>query len=141
MKKCYRHRIPLKVCSKISRISMDLTTWMKKCVVYVQSWIKRVSMEGNFVGFFWEKDCYGAPQWPLGFATTLNMWDLVGCLEPGNLHCYPQPLLAIGFGLLTTSILDRQAHAWSEHFEGFPSCRLMVQSDHFLCNVFHVYWI
>jgi hypothetical protein len=32
------------------------------------------------MGFFWEKECVGAPQRPLGFATTLNMWDLVGCL-------------------------------------------------------------
>ena len=32
----HKHRIPLKVCSRINRIIMGLTTWMKKCVVSVQ---------------------------------------------------------------------------------------------------------
>ena len=27
------------------------------------------------MGSFWGKECVGAPQRPLGFATTLNMWD------------------------------------------------------------------
>ena len=47
-----RHRIPLKVCNRISRIIMGLVTWMKKCVVSVQIWMKRISMEGDVVGFF-----------------------------------------------------------------------------------------
>ena len=55
---------------------MDSTIWMKKCVVSIQIWIKRVSMKKNVVKFFWGKECTGTPQWPLGFATTLNMWDL-----------------------------------------------------------------
>ena len=66
--------------------------------------------EENVVGFFWGKECVGAHQWPLGFATTLNMSDLVGCLEPDNLHRHCQPLPMIGFGSVTTTVLDRQAH-------------------------------
>ena len=93
------------------------------------------------MGFFWGKECVGAPPRPLGFATALNMWDLAGCLEPDSLHRHPQPLPAIGFGFVTTSVLDRQAHAFSEHFLGFLSCRLMLQSGHFLCNVFRVYLV
>ena len=46
----------------------------------------------------------------LDFATALNMWDLVECLEPNNLHCHPQPLPAINFGFVTTSILNRQVY-------------------------------
>ena len=52
---------------------MGLTTWMKKCVVFVQILIKHVNMEENVVGFFRGKECDGAPQQLLGFATTLNM--------------------------------------------------------------------
>ena len=70
------------------------------------------------MGFFWEKECVGAPQRPLGFAMALNMWDLVGCLKPDNLHHHPQPFYVINFGFFTTSVLDRQAHAYSEHFLG-----------------------
>ena len=62
----HKHRIPLKVCNRISRIVMSLTTWMKKCVVSVQLWIKHVSMEGNVVGFFMGEECVGAPQQLLG---------------------------------------------------------------------------
>ena len=63
---------------------MGLTTWMKKCVVFVQIWIKHAGMKGNVVGFFGGKECVDAPQRLLGFATMLNMWDLVGSLEPDN---------------------------------------------------------
>ena len=54
---------------------------MKKCVVSVQICIKRVSMEGNVVGFFWVKECVGALQRPLGFVMVLNMWDLAQVWE------------------------------------------------------------
>jgi hypothetical protein len=47
------------------------------------------------------------------------MWDLAGCLEPYSLHRHPQPLLAIGFGFITSLVLDHQAHDFSEHFLGF----------------------
>ena len=30
---------------------------------------------------YWAKDCIGAPQWSLGFAETLNMWDLTAIME------------------------------------------------------------
>ena len=40
----------------------------------------------------------------------LNMWNLDECLELNNLHCHLQLLLAIGFGFVTTSVLDHQAH-------------------------------
>ena len=74
-----------------------------------------------------------------GFAMALNMCDLSGCLEHDNLHHHPQPFLAIGFGFVTHSVLDRQLHAFSKHFLGFLSCKLMMQSGHFLCNVFRMY--
>jgi hypothetical protein len=65
-------------------------------------------MEGNVVGFSFGKDCIGAPQQPLDFATTLNMWDLTRCLEHDNLHHRHEPLHAIGFGFNTTSILNHR---------------------------------
>ena len=43
---------PLEVCNKISRMVMGLIARMKKCVDFVQIWIKRVSMKGNVVGIF-----------------------------------------------------------------------------------------
>ena len=79
--------ISLKVCSRIDTIIMGLTTWMNKCVVYVQIWVKRVSMEGNIMGFLREGMCWCSLMViGMGFATTLNMWDLFGCLETDNLH-------------------------------------------------------
>ena len=48
---------------------------MKKCVVFVQIWIKHINMEGIVVEIFWGKECVGTPQRLLGFATMLNMWD------------------------------------------------------------------
>ena len=90
---------------------------------------------------FWGKECVGAPQQPLGFATMLNMWNHAGCIESNSLHRHPQMFFAIGFDFVTTSLLDRQAHVSSEHFLGFISCGLMVHCDNFLCNVFHVYSI
>ena len=93
------------------------------------------------MGFFWGKKCVGIPQRPLGFATALNMLDLDGCLEPDILQRHPQPLHAICFGFVTTSVLDLQAHVFSKHFLGFLLCKLMVQSGHFLCNVFCVYLV
>ena len=48
----------------MSRIIIELTTWMKKCVVFVQIWIKRVNMEENIVEFFWGKECVGVFQQP-----------------------------------------------------------------------------
>ena len=36
---------------------MGLTSWMKKCAIFVQIWIKRVSMEGNVVVFVGEGMC------------------------------------------------------------------------------------
>ena len=91
--------------------------------------------EDNVVGFNFGEECVGAPQRLLGVATTLNMWDLVRCLWHDNLHRYPQPLHAISFHLVTISILVHQAHVFSEHFIGFLSCIMIVQSFHFLCNV------
>ena len=67
-------------------------------------------MEGDVVGIFRAKECVGVPQWPLGFAMTLSMWDLVGYLEPDNLHHHPQPLPPNNFGFVTTLVLDCQAH-------------------------------
>ena len=89
------------------------------------------------MGFFGgAKEYVGVPQQPLGFAMALNMWDLARSLEPDNFHCHPQPLHVIGFSFVTTLVLDRQAHIFFEYFLGFLSCKLMVQSGHFLCNVF-----
>ena len=76
-------------------------------------------MGENVLGFFGGKECIGAPQHPLGFAMTVNMWDLVGCLVPDNLHSHPQPPHVIAFGFVTTSILDCQAHTIFKHILGF----------------------
>jgi hypothetical protein len=65
------------------------------------------------VGFFLEKEYVGTPQQALGFAMTLNMWDHARCVESDNLHHHPQMIFAIGFGLVTTLVLDRQAHVFS----------------------------
>ena len=72
--------------------------------------MKRVSMEGDVVGFFWGEGMCCAPQQPLGFATTLNMWDLIGCLELDNLYHRLQLLPTIGFDFVTTSVPDHQGH-------------------------------
>ena len=32
------------------------------------------------MGFYWGMECDGAPQRLLDFVTTVNMWDLAGCL-------------------------------------------------------------
>ena len=66
---------------------------------------------------------------------TMNMWDIVGCLKLDILHRHPQSFLAINFGFVTTSLLDRQAYTFLSIFQGF-SCRLMVHNDRFLCNAF-----
>ena len=55
------------MCSRINKIIIGLTTWMNKCVVSVQIEIKCISMEGKIMGFFWRKECVGAPQRLLGF--------------------------------------------------------------------------
>ena len=116
---------------------MGLTTCMEKWVVSVQMWIKCVSIEGDVVEFFsGEGMCWR----PLGFATTSNMWDLVGCLEHDSLHHHPQPLSSNGFGFVTTSLRDCQVQALSEHFLRFSSCGSMVQSGHFLCIIFCMYF-
>jgi hypothetical protein len=73
-------------------------------------------MEDNVVGFNFGEGCVGAPPRPLGVTTTLNMWDLAGCLGPGNLHRYPQPHLAVNFDLVIISILIHQAHAFFSIF-------------------------
>ena len=85
---------------------------MKKCVFFVQIQIERVSMKGNVMGVFLEKKCVGEPQQPLGFVMALNMWDLARCLEPNNLHHRPQLHPTIGFGFVTTSFLNYQAHGF-----------------------------
>ena len=59
------------------------------------------------MGFFWGNECDGVPQELLGFATALNKWDLIRCLEHDSLHHRPQLLPAINFDFVTTSILDR----------------------------------
>ena len=61
-----------------------------------------------FFCFF--KGCVDAPQQPLGFVTTLKMWDLVRCLKPHNLHYCPQVHHVTSFGFVTTSVLDCQTH-------------------------------
>ena len=98
------------MCSRISRIIMGMTTWMKKCVVFVQIGIKCVSMKENVVEFVLKKECVGTPQRLLGFAAALNMWDLARCLEPDSLHCHLQPIPMISFGFVIISLLDHQAH-------------------------------
>ena len=40
------------MCSLNNKLIMGLTTWMKKRVVFVQILIKRVSMKGTVMGFF-----------------------------------------------------------------------------------------
>ena len=67
--------IPLKVCSRINRLIIGLTTWMKKYVVSVQISIKGVSMEVIVMGYLRGKECVGVAQRPSGFVMTLNMWD------------------------------------------------------------------
>jgi hypothetical protein len=67
-------------------------------------------MEGMLWDFLKGKECVGAPQWSLGFAMVLNMWDVAGCLELDSLHRHPQPLHAISFGFITSLVLNRQAH-------------------------------
>ena len=66
--------------------------------------------------FLGRKECVGAPQWPLDYVTTLNTWDLVGCLEHDSLHCHPQLLHTIDFGFVTPLILDCQAHVFLNIF-------------------------
>ena len=121
-----KHRDPLKVCNKINKMFMSLTTWMKKCADYVQFWIKHVSREGNVVGFFWGNECDGAPEWPLGFATALNMWDLAGCLEPYNLHCHPSTTSYNRFWFCHNLNPQSSSLHFSKHFPGFLSYILMV---------------
>lgn len=70
----------------------------------------------NLRGTFWGKEYVGAPQQPLGFATAMTMSDLVGCLEPDNLHRHPQALLVISFGFVTTLIVK---FSFLEQFMGF----------------------
>ena len=79
-------------------------------------------MDGNVVGLFLGKECADSPQRPLGFAMVLNMWNVVRCFAPNSLHRHPQPLLAIDFGFVTTSILDNQAHGF---FGAFSSLFFM----------------
>ena len=98
---------------------MGLIILMKKCVVSIHFFFKRVSMDGNVVEFFGRKECASALQWPSDFVTMLNTWDLAGCLEPNSLHRHPQPLLMINFDFVTTAVFNRQAHAFCEHFLGF----------------------
>ena len=93
-------------------------------------------MKRNVVGFSQGKECVGPLQRPLGFAMTLNMRDLVGCLELDNFDNHYQLKIAISFGFVANLVLDRQAYVFLEHSLGFLCYRLMVQSCHLLCNVF-----
>ena len=67
-------------------------------------------MEENVVGFIRGKECVSTLQQPLDSATALNMWNLIVCLEPDNLHCHLQPHSVIVFGFVTTLVLDCQTH-------------------------------
>ena len=83
------------------------------------------------MGFLGGKECASVLQWPLRFATTLNMWDYAIAYATAY---------AIRFGLSQPqpSIVKL---IFYDHFLGFISCKLMVQSGHFLCNVLHVYLV
>ena len=86
------------------------------------------------MAIFGRKDCVGAPPQPLGFATVQNLWDLVECLEITD-----QSSLVLVLSQSQSLIV--KLTLFSEHFLKFLSCELMVQSSHFLCNVFHVYLV
>ena len=64
--------ISLKVCSRIIRTMMGLTTQMEKCVVFVQIWIKRVSMEVNVVGFVWKEGMCLCSSMAIGFCNDVE---------------------------------------------------------------------
>ena len=80
--------------------------------------------EGKCHGTFLRKECFGALQRPLDFATILNMWSLARCWEFDSLHHHPQPLPTIGYGFVTTSVLDCQTHSYCKHFLGFISMQI-----------------
>ena len=106
---------------------MGLNIWMKKFVSFVQIRIKRVSMKG-MPWDFWGDDMCWRSSTAIGFCNGV-VWDLARCLELDNLHRHRQPFHAIIFGFITTQVLNRQAHAFFEHFLGF------------FCNVFRVYLV
>ena len=68
---------------------MGLTIGMKKCVVSLQIESSALVWRETSWEFFWGNECVGAPQRPLGFATTLDMWDLIGCMSIStHIFCY-----------------------------------------------------
>ena len=93
------------------------------------------------MGYFWKINVLAFLDGPLVLQWCSTCGTSLDGLEVDNRHRHAQPLPMIVFSFVTTSILDCQTHTLFEHFLGLLLCRLMVQSGHFLCNVFRVYLV